>query len=74
MNLSDSPPAFILVAPYDLLRDEGLLYASALETQGVKVRYKIYEGMVNGFFTMPGVLHGAAEALKDVKDAIEAAL
>jgi acetyl esterase len=61
-DLSRLPPALVLTAGFDPLRDEGKAYADRLAAAGVSVRYHDYEGMLHGFFNMGGVLdqaHGA---------------
>ena len=59
------PPAYVLTAGFDPLRDEGKAFADALAAAGVAVRYHCYEGMIHGFITMSGVLHVANEAIVD---------
>ena len=50
-DLSNLPPAFIQVAEFDPLRDEGLQYAEALIAAGVEARSQCYEGFIHGFFS-----------------------
>jgi acetyl esterase len=57
-DLSGLPPATVLTAGFDPLRDQGLAYAEALEAAGVEVQFRNYEAMIHGFFTM---LEGMAE-------------
>lgn len=49
VNLSGLPPALIMTANYDPLRDEGKAYADKLQNAGVPTLYKNYEN-VHGFF------------------------
>ncbi len=48
-DLSFMPPALVVTAGYDILRDEGKQYADSLQQQGVKCTYKCYEGLLHGF-------------------------
>ena len=63
-----SPPAFVLTAEYDTLRDEGEAYARKLIESGNLVQVRRYAGAIHGFFTMPGTLGVAREALRDVAE------
>ncbi len=62
---SGLPPAHIITAGFDPLRDEGKAYAETLAAAGVKVKYRCYAGMIHGFITMSGVLRVANEAIAD---------
>ena len=65
-NLASShaglPPACIVTAEMDPLRDEAEHYASQLEAAGVPVTMYRAEGMFHGFFGMDAVLPGAKDA------------
>lgn len=65
-NLRDLPPAFILTANHDVLRDDGPRYAEVLRKAGVKVRYENYPDMPHAFFSQPKLCPGAVGALKDI--------
>jgi acetyl esterase len=65
-NLSGLPPATVLVAQYDPLRDEGIAYAEALAKAGVAVETEEAAGMIHGFFSM-------FEAIPDAMPFIERA-
>ncbi|BBX46600.1 alpha/beta hydrolase [Mycobacterium cookii] len=52
-DLVGLPPAIVVVAGHDPLRDEGIAYAHALEAAGVETVRCLFEGGVHGFMTMP---------------------
>ena len=58
------PPAFILTAGYDPLKDEGSAYADKLREAGVETELVEYEGMIHGFITMGGLIDATTEALE----------
>jgi acetyl esterase len=62
-DLSNLPPALVLVAGYDPLRDEGVDYARRMIEAGNRVALTNYEGMVHGFYLMGGAVDAARRAV-----------
>jgi acetyl esterase len=58
-DYSALPPALIITAGHDPLRDEGAEYAERLSAAGVAVQYECREGTIHGFMTMGRVLRAA---------------
>ena len=63
-DLSGLPPAVVVTAEFDPLRDEGEAYGKALEAAGVHAEVRRYDGMIHGFYDM-GALSPAARAAID---------
>jgi acetyl esterase len=56
------PPAFVLTAGYDPLRDEGRAYADRLIDAGIKTTYVNYPGTIHGFFSLTRFLSQGIKA------------
>ena len=68
-NLAGLPPAIVLTAEFDPLRDEGEAYAERMRAAGVPVEARRYDGQIHGFFANPAIDDGS-EAARHVGKAI----
>jgi acetyl esterase len=68
------PPAFVLTAGFDPLRDEGEAYARALAAAGVPVEHRCYETLIHGFWNLGGAVVAAREPMADAARALRDAL
>jgi acetyl esterase len=71
-TLAGLPPAYVLTAGADPLRDEGADYAARLKEAGVPVTYRHFPGQFHGFFTMGKLLQQANVAVTEVADWMKA--
>jgi acetyl esterase len=75
-DLAGLPPAFVLSAEYDPLRDEVEELARRLDSAGVTVTLRRFDGQIHGFFHLGHIIPDGRRALKEValvlKDALNA--
>ena len=72
-NLQELPPAVILTAEHDVLRDEGEAYAARLREAHVPTDLQRYIGQVHGFFTLL-MLPGSELGFQHVVTAVRACI
>lgn len=70
-SAADLPPAHIITAGHDPLRDDGKLYAEKLRRAGVPVTYKCYEDQLHGFLNYDGIFDTAETAFREVSEQLK---
>lgn len=73
-DLSGLAPAIVVAAECDVLVDEGRAYARLLERAGCPVEYLHFQGVIHGFWAMPGVVPEGRRAIEDVAAALSRVL
>ena len=73
-DLAGLPPALVLTAGYDPLRDEGLQYSARLAEAGNRVAHTCFERQIHGFITMGRVIDEANTAVAFCAAALRNAL
>ena len=69
-----TPPALIVTAGFDPLKDEGRDYAELLRRAGVRAEHVEYGALVHDFFIMPDISPAIGEAVKETAQKLKAAL
>jgi acetyl esterase len=72
-DLSGLPPAFVITAEFDPLRDQGVAYATAMRDAGTTVAAHTYDGMFHGFLSMVDWIDAGKVAFDDAVEALRAA-
>jgi acetyl esterase/lipase len=73
-SLAGLPPALVITAEFDPLRDEGESYAARLREEGVATILKRYDGVTHGFFGMPSAVEKSRVAIAEASAALRAAI
>ncbi|MGH7907472.1 MAG: alpha/beta hydrolase [Candidatus Binataceae bacterium] len=73
-DLSKLPPALVVIAGFDPLRDEGLAYADKLTDAGVNTVLRRYNGLTHGFFNMGTLIREAGRAVTQAGESLRTAL
>jgi acetyl esterase len=68
------PPALVITAEYDPLRDEGEAYAERLRAAGVAAMATRYDGVIHGFFSMGDIVPEGKAAIDEAAEALRTAL
>jgi acetyl esterase len=68
------PPALIITAECDPLRDQGEAYAEKLRRAGVPVTHKRYDGMIHPFVSLAGIVDDGRTAIQECATAVRQAL
>lgn len=73
-DLTNLPPALILTAEFDPLRDEGEAYAKRLRGAGIATTLTRYDGQIHGFAAMFEIFDAGKRALEESSAALRKAL
>jgi acetyl esterase len=69
-DLSGLAPAFIVLAEYDPLVDEGIAYAERLKAAGVETHFRIYPGMTHDFARLGNIVAEGIQVREDIARAL----
>ena len=73
-DLRNLPPAYVSIAGFDPLRDEGEIYAERMREAGVQVVLQRHPGMIHGFANLTAVCPSARTAMLEVAGALRMGL
>jgi acetyl esterase len=72
-DLSGLPPAMVITAEFDPLRDEGEIYAVQMKQAGGDVTSRRYDGTIHGFVSLSGMIDQGKKALADAAAGLRSA-
>jgi len=73
-DLSGLPPAYLAIAGFDPLRDEGVAFARRLEEAGVPVSLRLHPGLVHTFANLTAICPSARQAMLEAVGALRMGL
>jgi acetyl esterase len=73
-DLSGLPPAYLAIAGFDPLRDEGVAFARRLEAAGVPVSLRLHPGLVHTFANLTAICPTARQAMLEAVGALRMGL
>jgi len=73
-DLSGLPPAYVAIAGFDPLRDEGEAYAARLHAEGVRVALRRHPGLIHTFANMTSFSRSARAAMLEAAGALRMGL
>jgi acetyl esterase len=73
-TLRGLPPALVITAEFDPLRDEGEALATRLNNEGIPTVLSRYDGVTHGFFGMPTFIEKSRRAIAEASAALRAAI
>lgn len=73
-DLKGLPPAHVITAEFDPLRDEGEQYVQKLKAAGVPVTHHRYAGAIHGFWSLAGIMDQGKESYAEAGAALKKAL
>jgi len=64
--LSGLPPALVVIAGFDVLRDEGTAYAQAMAAAGTRVELERFDRLEHGFIRLTGISPAARLGMRAI--------